>query len=332
MCVCVYQVLLETCDVMTPRDSASRNHLHWGVRSRDYEIFTFIFEKWNKDNLLAVDCMRRSILHWAVLVRNLDMIRAILLQQSSTILHLIHIENKNFKLPLHLAAERNNVDAVKLFLEIGQDINVQSKCPNVEFTPLICAARECAFDVIDYLLSIPTCNINHPSIHSKTALFQTVLQYFNIPRPRSRIFQRRIVTVIYKLLAANADMTVGYSKGILRASQHELYKDVLTIAVKRGLQDVVEMLIFTGCSLVQLVVQLAQTNYMLDNNLSLNMEQTNRLNQYLCNPLHLQTICRRVIREHMGEQFRFTVIKLPLPPLLKEYLCLSDLRHYCEQQ
>ena len=263
------------------------------------------------------------------------MVHAMLSHESSEARKLLHIKNVYRKLPIHLASEINNSKAVQLFVELGQDVHVQSR-PGSDLSPLLCASSSCALGVMYYLLSIPECSINQTDHYNQTALSKTIVTYFNEKRSNARRHNHNppkpFVTAIYKLLTANADTSIRSSYGIFATRRHEPSGDALTIAVKAGLQDVVEMLVVSGSKLRQLSFILTMPDHMLDKYLRFNISQVNWVRKYFSEPPSLTFICRNLIREKMGCRFRFTVLDLPLPTLLKDYLCLSDLEHYCENE
>ena len=133
------------------------------------------------------------------------------------------------------------------------------------------------------------------------------------------------MTAIYKLLAANADTTIKSSNGISGTRKTDpAVRDALTLAVKTGMQDVVEMLVVFGSRLKQLSFILTRPDHMLDIYLKFKISQINWVRKYFSEPSSLTFICRNLIREEMGCRFRFTDLDLPFPTLLKDYLCLSD--------
>ena len=204
---------------MKPRDQNARSHLHWAVKSGEYALFKMIFDKWDKTKLTVTDDFKKTIMFDAVMTNSIEVQQAIFDSDRETVKELMATQDTLGKYPIHMAALVNNRDAVERFIELGQDVNLHS----IESTPLVCASAACAMDVFEYLLSLPQCYINGTVTDNKTALIQTIVTYFNHRRTNARrrtpTPMKPFLTVIFRLLAANADMHTITTHGIFKTAR-----------------------------------------------------------------------------------------------------------------
>ena len=307
-------------------------HLHWAVRFGMPETFRSILDQWPTANISITDKYKKSILMEAIVFKRTSIVDEIFKLPEPTLGVLIGTADKYGQYPIHAAARRDEtLKVVQMLLAKGEDPE-RRKAGHTGAPPLELAARACALQTVDFMLTLPQVNVNTTSLHSVTALIGVIVAQCYHSRANARRNRKRpekpFVSAIFRLLQANIDTNIQTTYGIFRTKKHESKQNALEIALKGGLLDTVKLLYKSGARLGQELRQQMQQEAECNKYIAMNTHIVEWIQAEHSRPMTLKYRCREVIRKQLGSEFRFTVQRLPIPKPLLHFLLLKDLETY----
>ena len=274
--------------------------------------------------MTVTDKYNQSILLLALRRRKTECLKVIFSFDEATLTELVKIANSRGRFPIHFAVSMMTSEPLERIVGLGED--VQRRDDKLE-TPLHYAVRAGSLKNVEFLLKTKDVDINSVSADGTSVLMAAILSYESYVRGTrvraKKPIPRPFITIIIRLLAANANIHLETQFPIFRVSRGAMSQAPLEIAVKGGLTDVAQILVSLGARL-PLGLNVQASKYLKANEELFDFVMTS-----LSQPLSLKNLSRIKIRNELGVSMRFSTSQLPLPRSLQEFLELSDYRELC---